>query len=252
MEYSEYNTEVSYQRGCQNVQADALSRLASILPSCKTLHGILAHPGITRLYEYFQRHKVPISLEEAKRVTENCKTCGLWKPRFLRPPSSDLIRSSKPWERLSIDFVGPEPMTRSKNQYLLTVVDEFSRFLFALPLRNITSSSVIKCLLTLFAIFGTLGSFTSTGSHSSSHRNSKTSAAKMELRPPKLRPTTSGQWPKRNCVMPFSAFYTPQTAHSLTGSVSYYQRSRRFGQLSVRSPKKVPMIAAFVSNAANR
>ena len=35
------------------------------------------------------------------------------------------------------------------------MVDEFSKFPFAFPLRNITSSSVIKCLSTLFAIFGT-------------------------------------------------------------------------------------------------
>ena len=157
LELSEYNFEISYQRGCQNVSADALSRLASLQPSCKTLHETLAHPGVTRLYEYIQRHKVPISLDDAKRVTENCKTCALWKPRFLRPSGSDLIRSSKPWERLSIDIVGPKPMTRNKNQYLLTVVDEFSRFPFAFPLRNITSSSVIKCLSTLFAIFGTPG-----------------------------------------------------------------------------------------------
>ena len=48
-------------------------------------------------------------------------------------------------------------MTRSKNQYVLTVVDEFSKFPFAFLLRNITSSSVIKCILPLFAIFGTPG-----------------------------------------------------------------------------------------------
>ena len=72
-------------------------------------------------------------------------------------PGSDLIRSTKPWERISVDTVGPKPMTRSKTQYLLTVVDELSRFPFAFLLRNITSSSVIKSLSTLFAIFGTPG-----------------------------------------------------------------------------------------------
>ena len=44
LELSEYNFEISYQRGCQNVSADALSRLASLQPSCKTLHETLAHP----------------------------------------------------------------------------------------------------------------------------------------------------------------------------------------------------------------
>ena len=91
LELSELNFEISYQRGCQNVSADALSRLASLQPSYKTLHESLAHPGVTRLYEYIQRQKVPISLDEAKRVTENCKTCALWKPRFLRPPAAILF-----------------------------------------------------------------------------------------------------------------------------------------------------------------
>ena len=137
--------------------AATLSRLASIQPSCKTLHETLAHPVVTQLYEYIQRDKVPMSLDEAKRVTAKCKMCAVWIPRFLRPRVNGLIRSSKPWERLSIDIVDPKPMTLSKNQYLLTVVDKFSRFPFAFPLRNITSSSVIKCLLTVFAIFGTPG-----------------------------------------------------------------------------------------------
>ena len=103
---------------------------------------------------------------------------ALYGNRAFCDPRQRFIRSSKPWERLSIDIVGPKLMTRNKNQYLLTVVDEFSRFPFAFPLRNITSSSVInefsrfhfafplrnitsssviKCLSTLFAIFGTPG-----------------------------------------------------------------------------------------------
>ena len=101
-----------------------------------------------------------------------------------------------------------------------------------------------------------LGSFTPTGAHSSSHRNSKTSAAKMELRPPKLRPTNLRAMAKTSgitelCGRPFSACYTPKTAHSLTGNVSYHQRSHRFGHFSIRSPRRVPVIASFVSNAAS-
>ena len=57
LDFSEYNIKISYQRGCQNVPADALSRLASIEPSCITIHETLAHPGVTRLYEYIQDTK---------------------------------------------------------------------------------------------------------------------------------------------------------------------------------------------------
>ena len=148
-------------------------------------------------------------------------------------------------------------MTRSKNQYLLTVVDEFSRFPFAFLPCNITSSSVIKCLSTRSLSSEPLVPFTPTGAHSSSHRNSKTSAAKMELRPRKLRPTTLKAMAKTTattelCGRPLNACYTPQIAHSVTGNVSYHQRSHRFGTLSIRSPRRVPIIASHVSNAASR
>ena len=113
----EYNFKIRYQRGSQKVPVDAMSRIATIQPICKTIHETLAHPGVTRLYEYIQIHKVPISCHEANRVNEIWKTCSLWQSRFLRPPGNDLMQSSTPWERLSIDIVGPKPMTRSKIQY---------------------------------------------------------------------------------------------------------------------------------------
>ena len=50
MELSDYNFEIGCRKGSQNVPADALSRLAIIQPSCKTLYETLAHHGVTRLY----------------------------------------------------------------------------------------------------------------------------------------------------------------------------------------------------------
>ena len=95
LELSEYNFRISYQRGCQNVSADALSRLASLQPSCKTLHETLAHPGVTRLYEYIQRHKVPISLDEAKREFHTVRLIGI--PKLLPPKwSCDLQNYALP------------------------------------------------------------------------------------------------------------------------------------------------------------
>ena len=147
---------------------DALYQLATIQPRCKTLHETVAHPGVTRLYDYIQRHQVRISLGEAKRITENCKICALWKPLFLRPPCSKLIQSSKAWGRLSIDIVGLK-----QNQYLLTGVDE-SGVCFLLLSRSRTSrleasSNVFRPFLQSSEPHS--GSFIPTGAHSSCHRN---------------------------------------------------------------------------------
>ena len=57
-------------------------------------------------------------------------------------------------ECLSLEFKGPVPSAISNN-YLLIVVDEFSRFPFAFPSKNTASPSVIKCLEKLFTFTGT-------------------------------------------------------------------------------------------------
>ncbi|XP_064090685.1 LOW QUALITY PROTEIN: uncharacterized protein LOC135204401 [Macrobrachium nipponense] len=55
--------------------------------------------------------------------------------------------------RLNLDFKGPVP-SQSRNKYLLTVVDEFSRFPFVFPCADMTTRTVISCLVQLFALFG--------------------------------------------------------------------------------------------------
>ena len=127
---------------------------------------------------------------------------------------SDIFGSSlvtfAPTKRPSLSDL--DPMTRSKNQCLLTVLDEFSEFPVAFPLQNITSSDVIKCYSTLFVSPSseTLGSFTPTGAQSSCHRNSKISAAKMEWHPPNLRPAILRAMAKTNYVVGCSV---PVTLH---------------------------------------
>ena len=64
-----------------------------------------------------------------------------------------VIKATKPMERLSIDFKSPiENLNR--NNYMLTVVDENSRFPFAFSSSNINAETVIKCLMQLFSLFG--------------------------------------------------------------------------------------------------
>jgi len=58
-------------------------------------------------------------------------------------------------ERFSIDFKGPLPST-SKNKYLLTAIDEYSRFPFAIHCPNISTETVIKCLKVIFSLCGML------------------------------------------------------------------------------------------------
>ena len=76
------------------------------------------------------------------------------KSFFLKPEDKlNLIKATQPFERISIDFK-KTLLSVSKNKYLLVVVDEFSRFLFAYMCPDIKSATVIEKLTHLVSIFG--------------------------------------------------------------------------------------------------
>jgi len=154
LELSDLNLSINYRPGNENVVADALTRCTAIQSDLlANIHDRLCHPGITRLYHYCRSHNMPFSLEDIRKMTSNCQTCRELKPTFYKPAKTKLIQSTAPWERLSIDFVGP--MANSSGYtYMLTIVDEFSRYPFAYPCKDMRAETVINKLVDLFSIFG--------------------------------------------------------------------------------------------------
>ena len=151
-----FSFDIQYRDGKENVAADTLTRT-----SCATLtdnkllalHKSLCHPGVTRMTHFVRSRNLPHSVEEIRAMTADCQTCSMIKPNFHKPSNLHLIKSTQPFDRLSIDFKGPLPSS-SQNRYLLTIVDEFSRFTFAYPCPNMESKTVNSCLSNLFSIFG--------------------------------------------------------------------------------------------------
>jgi len=121
--------------------------------SLHKIHESLCHPGITRLFHFVRAKNLPFSVEDVRKTVGNCRVCSESKPQFYTPPAASLVKATQPFERLSLDFKGPLPST-SKNHYLLTIVDEFSRFRFAFLCRSTDAKTVIECLNELFAVFG--------------------------------------------------------------------------------------------------
>ena len=159
LELMPYKYDVQHRAGSLNVAADALSRefcAATSNTDLVELHKNLCHPGVTRMLHFIRVRNLPYSVDDVKSVTSRCSTCQKCKPQFYRPEKQQLIRAMRPFDRISIDFKGPLPSS-SSNKYLLIVVDEYSRFPFAFPCKDISSASVISCLTTLFSIFGLPG-----------------------------------------------------------------------------------------------
>ena len=118
------------------------------------IHASIGHPGVTRFWHYIRSKNLPFSLENVKSICKNCPICCEIKPRFHLPVKTSLIKSTQPWERISIDLRSPI-QSKSRPKYLFVVIDEFSRFPFAYPCIDMSTSTVIKCLSNHFSLFGT-------------------------------------------------------------------------------------------------
>ena len=157
MELSPFRFDIIYRPGKDNAAADALSRISGSLVSSKynlkDLHEALCHPGITRMNHFVRVRNLPFSISDIREVTSRCRICAEAKPRFYQPLENHLVKATQPFERISMDFKGPLPSV-SRNRYLLTMIDEYSRFPFAFPTPDMSSQTIINCLTQLFTIFG--------------------------------------------------------------------------------------------------
>ena len=156
LELACYSFDIVYRPGKENVLPDALSRAtcaSAPQDPLYNLHEALCHPGVTRLNHFVRSKNLPYSLDEVKRVTNQCQICAESKPRYHKPEEVPLIKATQPFERINIDFKGPLP-SNNENKYFLNIVDEYSRFPFVFPCSDISTTTVIKCLTTLFSLFG--------------------------------------------------------------------------------------------------
>ena len=157
IELSTYDFDIIYRCGEENIPADALSRLNCVtmnLKKLQDLHSSLCHPGVTtRLAHFVKQRNLPFSLDQVRQVVRSCTVCAEIKPQFFKPESVHLIKATCPFERLSLDFKGPLPST-NQNRFLITIIDEYSRFPFAFPCRDTSAKSIISGLDQVFSMFG--------------------------------------------------------------------------------------------------
>lgn len=128
----------------ENIPPDTLTHsyctAASTPGNLGELHDSLCHLGITRMFHFVKTWNLPYSIEDVK-------------PQFHVSLQAHLVKATQPFERLNIDFKGPLKST-NRNTYFLNVIDEYSRFPFVFPCKDVSTQSVIECLCQLFSVFG--------------------------------------------------------------------------------------------------
>ena len=155
LELAEFSYAIQYREGKDNVVPDSFIRdyCAAVSTSLEEIHAQLCHPGVTRLLHFVKAKNLPFSTKDVQDVCSNCRICAELKTKFYQSQNSKLVKAMCPVERLSIDFKGPLPSS-SRDKYFLAVVDEYSRFPFAIPCPNVATGTVRNCLEVLFSLCG--------------------------------------------------------------------------------------------------
>ena len=107
---NEFNFDIIYRSGKLNKAADALSRAYCVSVHDTTLHQIhdaFCHPGITRLHHFVGVKNLSYSIDDVRKIVNNCSVPCELKPRFYRPPTAFVVKATQPLEKINLDFKGP-------------------------------------------------------------------------------------------------------------------------------------------------
>lgn len=99
---------------------------------------------------------IPNVEKEIAACIENCIRCIVVnaksgrKEGFLNP----IEKMEVPLDTLHVDHVGPMPTTNKKYQYILTVVDAFTKFTWLFPVKGTTAEETVQKLQVVQDVFG--------------------------------------------------------------------------------------------------
>ncbi len=139
-------------------------RFQIVVPSCRRLQVLrLAHTSPMAGHVGSARTKFKILKSFfgpgiGRDVTSYCAACERCQKTAKTTHShAPLVKTqvniNRPFEKVAIDIVGPLPLTKNKNRYILTYVDLGSRYPDAVPLKTTTAKVIAQELVNIMARF---------------------------------------------------------------------------------------------------
>jgi hypothetical protein len=174
----EYDFEVVYKPGKQNVNADSLSRYPEVnlnelgdlpptvmlekdrkLKIIREMHDcpIGGHQGISRTLERIKLYTKWKGIEkDVKEYIKGCKVCQQVKMgKSEAQPLQITDTQDNPWDKIALDIVGPLNVTTKGNRYILTCQDNLSKYLITMPVQGQTAEEIAdKLMKNVILIFG--------------------------------------------------------------------------------------------------
>ena len=86
------------------------------------------HAGITHTYDKLRAHVWwPKMMQSIMYVLNQCPVCMRAKREQHHSPNHPVMTPTYPWQMVSIDLIGPLPVSKNGNKYILTMEDCYSR-----------------------------------------------------------------------------------------------------------------------------
>ena len=104
------------------------------------------HQGTAKTLTRLQQDAYWVGMaKDVQLYCQQCTTCQQAKlPNPCRAPMCN-IPIGKPWEMLAADIL-EVPVSRQNHRYLLVVMDYFTKWVEAIPLRDQTTASITKAI----------------------------------------------------------------------------------------------------------
>jgi len=116
----------------------------------------IGHEGYYKTYQRLRKcYYWNDMVNDIKRITQKCEKCQLNRPQPYPEPTEDIPTDVEaPFSHLGLDIIGPLLKTKNNNQYILVIVDYFTKWVEAEATETVTSQDVIKFLMNVFARHG--------------------------------------------------------------------------------------------------
>jgi len=93
--------------------------------------------------------------KDVNLMVKTCPKCQLFRPSpFPKNSENYATPAEAPFVRVGLDLIGPLYVTNNNNQYIVVLVDYFTGWVEAEPLKRIESKDFIKFLSTVFSRHG--------------------------------------------------------------------------------------------------